>query len=141
RFIAAERFASGIAAKPAKASQPSKVPVRERKQCQPPSDFWCRRSLSIDDCTDGWSRYPNRVSMRTALPVKQTSLFRPPRSPDGPPNRRRNSFTAFTIRGWVRRTSRSERTRRRQFVATYFGRYSSRAELPAVSHWQLRARA
>src|SRR5437016_5068854 len=37
----------GSAAKPARASQQSSVPVRERKQCHPPSFFWWRTSQSI----------------------------------------------------------------------------------------------
>src|SRR5207249_5027421 len=106
----------------------------------PPSFFWWRTSQSIAGWTRGSPRYPNRTSMRAAFPVKHTSLPRYPRPPEGdravfePAYLRRNRATAFRIRGFFPVSPRSARTRSLQFVETYFGRYSSNAEVPFVAH-------
>src|SRR2546425_8771763 len=92
----------GSAAKAARASQQSSVPMRERKQCQPPSFFWWRTSHSIAGFIRGSFKYPNRAIMRTAFPVMHTSLLGPPRSPVRE-KRFRNRPIAFATRGGLLR--------------------------------------
>src|SRR3989441_7021880 len=71
-----------------------------------------------------------------------TSLARPPRSPDRE-KRSRNRRAALATRGVFFVRPKSERTSSLQFVATYFGRYSSNADDPGFTHcpdgcWPLR---
>src|SRR2546427_721231 len=71
--------------------------------------------------------------MRTEFPAMHTSLERPPRSPDRE-KRSRNRRAAFATRGVFFVRPKSERTSSLQFVATYFGRYSSNADDPGFTH-------
>src|SRR5206468_1133146 len=71
--------------------------------------------------------------MRTEFPAMQTSLERPPRSPDRE-KRSRKRPAALATRGFFFVRPRSERTSSLQFVATYFGRYSSNADEPGFTH-------
>src|SRR2546430_983662 len=71
--------------------------------------------------------------MRTEFPAMHTSLERPPRSPDRE-KRSRKRRAALATRGVFFVRPRSERTSSLQFVATYFGRYSSgRRDAPSGS--------
>src|SRR5881396_4423611 len=71
--------------------------------------------------------------MRTEFPAMHTSLARPPRSPDRE-KRSRNRRAALATRGVFFVRPKSERTSSLQFVATYFGRYSSNADEPGFTH-------
>src|SRR5881296_3399791 len=62
-----------------------------------------------------------------------TSLARPPRSPDRE-KRSKNRRAALATRGVFFVRPKSERTSSLQFVATYFGRYSSNADEPGFTH-------
>src|SRR6266581_213063 len=69
--------------------------------------------------------------MRTEFPAMHASLEPPPRSPDRE-KRSRNRRAAFATRGVFFVRPKSERTSSLQFVATYFGRYSSNADDPGI---------
>src|SRR2546430_9012504 len=71
--------------------------------------------------------------MRTEFPAMHTSLARPPRSPDRE-KRSRNRRAVWATGGVFFVRPKSERTSSLQFVATYFGRYSSNADEPAFTH-------